>query len=94
MLLNARRIVLEENKTQLILLAIEDVTEKKGLEKRKDEFLGMASHESKNPLTSIKVYLQISGKRLDKANLIIQHCFTTLCTKFISFGFVNLFYSQ
>lgn len=66
MLLNARRIVLEENKTQLILLAIEDVTEKRNLEKRKDEFLGMASHELKNPLTSIKAYIQILIKRLDK----------------------------
>lgn len=64
MLLNARRIVLEENRTQLILLVIEDVTEKRNLEKRKDEFLGMASHELKNPLTSIKAYTQILNKRL------------------------------
>lgn len=71
MLLNARRIVLEENKTQLILLAIEDITEKRNLEKRKDEFLGMASHELKNPLTSIKAYLQILEKRLvtDQENI-------------------------
>lgn len=75
MLLNARRIILEGNKTQLILLAIEDITEKRNLAKRKDEFLGMASHELKNPLTSIKAYIQILNKRLvkDTKNQYFMH---------------------
>ncbi len=59
MLLNARRIVLEGNETELILLAIEDITDKKILDKQKDDFIGVASHELKTPLTSIKAYLQI-----------------------------------
>ncbi len=64
MLLNARRIVLEGNKTQLILLAIEDITEKKKLEQQKEDFLNIASHELKTPLTTLKAYAQILGKRL------------------------------
>lgn len=36
-----------------------DITERKRLEQRKDEFIGIASHELKTPLTSIKGYTQI-----------------------------------
>lgn len=36
-----------------------DITERKKLEQRKDEFIGIASHELKTPLTSIKGYVQI-----------------------------------
>ncbi|MBP9797791.1 PAS domain-containing sensor histidine kinase [Candidatus Woesebacteria bacterium] len=56
MLLNARRVVLDENKTQLILVAIEDVTELREQEKQKDDFISLVSHELKTPLTSIKAY--------------------------------------
>ncbi len=37
----------------------QDITDRKKLEERKDEFLGIASHELKTPLTSIKGYVQI-----------------------------------
>ncbi len=40
----------------------QDVTERQIIEKRKDEFIGMASHELKTPLTSIKVFTQILQK--------------------------------
>jgi PAS domain S-box-containing protein len=36
-----------------------DITEKKELERQKDEFLGIASHELKTPVTSIKAYAQV-----------------------------------
>ena len=36
-----------------------DVTEKAALEKQKEEFIGIASHELKTPITSIKGYTQI-----------------------------------
>jgi len=64
MLLNARRVILEENKTQLILLAIEDITQQREQEKQKDEFISLVSHELKNPLTSVKAYTQILQKKL------------------------------
>jgi len=59
MLLNARRIVLEGQNTHLILLAIEDVTEKKKIEHQKDDFIAIASHELKTPLTSIKMLVDV-----------------------------------
>lgn len=62
MILNARRIILEGHKTELVLLAIEDMTSKKNIDKQKDDFIGIASHELKTPLTSIKTYIQLLQK--------------------------------
>jgi len=39
-----------------------DIEEQKQVAKRKDEFLGIASHELKTPLTSIKAYVQLLSK--------------------------------
>lgn len=39
-----------------------DITERLKIEKRKDEFLSVASHELKTPITSIKAYAQILEK--------------------------------
>ena len=67
MVLNARRFESKNNFPDLILLAIEDVTERRQLERakmqaeiladqhrRKDEFLAMLSHELRNPLAPIQ----------------------------------------
>ena len=68
MLLNARTLKQGPNKTSLILLAIEDITERKQLESQKDEFISIASHELKTPITSVKAYAQILGQRFRKIN--------------------------
>lgn len=44
-----------------------DITDRKLLEKKKDEFLGIASHELKTPLTSIKGYTQILERKFKQA---------------------------
>lgn len=68
MLLNARTLRQGPDKTSLILLAIEDITERKQLEQQKDEFISIASHELKTPITSVKAYAQILGQRFRKAD--------------------------
>ncbi|MDR6733599.1 PAS domain S-box protein [Sphingobacterium sp. 2149] len=59
MLLNAYRIEFEGKYKDRILIAIEDITEKKEQDRRKDDFLSIASHELKTPLTTIKGLFQI-----------------------------------
>ncbi|MFY1046036.1 PAS domain S-box protein [Chryseobacterium sp. GP-SGM7] len=59
MLLNAYRIEFEGQYKDRILIAIEDITEKKELDRRKDDFLSIASHELKTPLTTIKGLVQL-----------------------------------
>jgi PAS domain S-box-containing protein len=43
-----------------------DITELKQLQKQKDEFIGIASHELKTPVTSIKAYTQVLEAMLIK----------------------------
>ncbi|GCE30321.1 two-component hybrid sensor and regulator [Dictyobacter alpinus] len=40
-----------------------DITEQKRLEQQKDEFIGIASHELKTPVTSLKAYTQLLERR-------------------------------
>jgi len=42
-----------------IALTIEDITDRKAVERHKDEFIGIASHELKTPVNSIHAYTQI-----------------------------------
>ncbi|WP_316809362.1 PAS domain S-box protein [Pedobacter agri] len=64
MLLNAYRIELEGQYKDQILLAIEDITDRKEIERRKDDFLSIASHELKTPLTTIKGFIQVLQKNV------------------------------
>lgn len=51
--------------TVMILAAV--VAERKASERRKDDFISMASHELKTPITSIKAFTQILQKILTKS---------------------------
>lgn len=64
MLLNAHRIELEGQFRDRILIAIEDITDRREIERRKDDFLSIASHELKTPLTTIKGYVQMMQRLL------------------------------
>jgi PAS domain S-box-containing protein len=68
MLLNAHRIELEGQYKDRILLAIDDITDRRSIEKRKDDFLSIASHELKTPLTALKGYIQLAKKFLPNDN--------------------------
>ncbi len=43
-----------------------DITEQKNLQQQKDNFIAIASHELKTPLTSIKAYTQVLERMLNK----------------------------
>ena len=51
--------LLQDFKIQGIIANYRDVTERRMLEKQKEQFIGIASHELKTPVTSIKGYVQI-----------------------------------
>jgi len=59
MLLNAYRVEFEGQYKDRILIAIEDITDKTEIDRRKDDFLSIASHELKTPLTTIKGLVQL-----------------------------------
>lgn len=61
-LLNARKVIQKNSNEPMILLAIEDITEKKHIEQQKDDFISIASHELKTPVTSMKAYAQLLQK--------------------------------
>lgn len=46
-------------KIMAVSAIIEDITQQKELNKRKDDFVNMASHELKTPITSLKLYIEL-----------------------------------
>jgi DNA-binding response OmpR family regulator len=56
--------VREENSIKNWVGTFTDIDDQKKVEKEKDEFLSIASHELKTPLTSIKAYVQLLERKL------------------------------
>ncbi|WP_144281722.1 hybrid sensor histidine kinase/response regulator [Chryseobacterium echinoideorum] len=56
--------VLEDNVVKKWVGTFTDIDAQKRVEKEKDEFLSIASHELKTPLTSIKAYIQLLDRKL------------------------------
>jgi two-component system CheB/CheR fusion protein len=61
------RNLLDNKKIEGIIANYRDATDRKMLEKQKDEFIGIASHELKTPVTSIKAYTQILEENFRKS---------------------------
>lgn len=60
--------VLLDKKEKKTITFILDMTKQKELDQRKDEFIALASHELKTPLTSIKMYAQLVHQSAEQAN--------------------------
>lgn len=73
LLLNAKQLYNVVKDSQFILLSIEDVTLKKELETQKDEFIALASHELKSPLTSIKAYSEFIAREMESYTELPLH---------------------
>ena len=56
--------VFEDNILKKWVGTFTDIDAQKRIEKEKDEFLSIASHELKTPLTSIKAYIQLLDRKL------------------------------
>ncbi len=68
-LVKASPILDETGQVQLVVNIFSDLTIHMELEQRKDEFIGMASHELKTPITSLKGYTQLLKRKLEKQGL-------------------------
>lgn len=67
----------EKNVRVRVLGTITDITEKKELEKQKDEFISTVSHELKTPVTSIKAFTQflqrtLTGEENEKNHMFLE----------------------
>ena len=66
-------IIFDHDKTPYpyVLGTVLDITESKRDEIRKTDFIAMASHELKTPLTSLKSYIQLLSKKLASKLMIL-----------------------
>lgn len=59
--------ILEETGDKMVCFIL-DISERKELEKRKDEFIGIAGHELRTPLSALKMNIQLAQRRIKQAD--------------------------
>ncbi|MBV9231383.1 MAG: PAS domain-containing protein, partial [Chloroflexi bacterium] len=64
--LTSRPVWGEGGEVAMVVTIIHDITERMRIERRKDEFISMASHELKTPVTSLKGFTNVLQRRLAK----------------------------
>jgi len=57
--INAKHINYGQRHSDIILLSIEDITQRKLIERQKDDFVGYVTHELKTPLTTLSAFTQL-----------------------------------
>jgi two-component system, OmpR family, phosphate regulon sensor histidine kinase PhoR len=67
MMINVRTLYSISNRREMILLAVEDITERKAMEQQRNDFIGIVSHELKTPVTSLKAFGQVLQLQLEQA---------------------------
>jgi PAS domain S-box-containing protein len=65
-LVKSRPVLGENGKVEMVISILHDITERMSLERRKDAFISMMSHELKTPITSLKGFTTIMQRRLSK----------------------------
>lgn len=63
-ILGKAKVLYENGKPEKLVGVNIDITRLKELEQKKDEFISIASHELKTPLTSVKAYLQLMERMM------------------------------
>src|SRR5476651_1206250 len=58
--------LLNDPNVKAIVINYRDITERKLLETQKEDFISIATHERKTPVTSIKAYAQVLQSRFEK----------------------------
>jgi PAS domain S-box-containing protein len=58
-LINAQKIAYDNKQSESILVNIEDITQRKLIERQKDDFVGYVTHELKTPLTTLSAFTQL-----------------------------------
>lgn len=64
--IKSQPIFTEAGQAHLVVNVLVDVSEQQALEQRKNEFISMASHELKTPVTSLKGFTNVLQRRLAK----------------------------
>jgi signal transduction histidine kinase len=59
LLINAKRITYDNKDSDIILLSIQDITQRRLIERQKDDFVGYVTHELKTPITSLSAFVQL-----------------------------------
>ncbi len=58
--------ILDKGKRVAMVSIVRDITERKNIDRQKDDFMGIVSHELRTPVTSLKAYTQVLLKKLDR----------------------------
>lgn len=61
-------VIRKPNGQKMLTGILVDITDREMIAKQKDDFVSMATHELKTPVTSIKAYAQVLIKQFEKAN--------------------------
>lgn len=66
--------LLRDEHVKGIVVNFHDITDRKILEDRKDQFISLASHELKTPITSLKAYAQLLKNRYHGKDDFLNNC--------------------